>query len=298
MIRPSRVIVAALACLLLPVSGAWASSSGGAGMVGPSNPRGLAAGGHARSVFTRGLRLGDRGADVKTLQTWLTDLGYSVAATGYFGSATKAAVRRFQNDYHLRPPSGTVGPRTAAKLLSRVRAAAKGGGKAGASGGGTLSGPPPSSTSGSAWVFPIKPLSVVLGPDTWSLDQGVDIPTSGAACGRHAVEVAMTSGTVVQEGIDGFGPDAPVIKVDSGRYKGRYIYYGHAAPALVKVGAHVSAGQPIAEVGCGQVGISTGPHLEIGISDAGGPPCCPSNQETSPEMYKIVVDLYHKAGGH
>lgn len=249
-----------------------AGGSGGSGSTTSGSP-----------VFTRVLRFGVRGNDVRTLQAWLSDVGYRVPVTGDFGPLTEAAVKHFQAAQHL-VVDGVVGPITAAALLAAVDQKGQGGSGSG-------SGAP------SGWVFPLRPVGQVMTPSSWTLDQGVDISSQGAACGSKMVEVAMTSGTIVQEGISGFGPYAPIIKVDSGTYAGRYIYYGHAAPALVHVGAHVTAGQPIADVGCGKVGYSTGPHLEIGISAPGGPPCCPSMDQTSHQMYSIVLALYKQAAG-
>jgi murein DD-endopeptidase MepM/ murein hydrolase activator NlpD len=145
---------------------------------------------------------------------------------------------------------------------------------------------------GGVWAFPIQPVSVALAPQTWTEDQGIDIAKAHGACGNAAIEVALTAGTVVREGISGFGPSAPVIRIDSGPYGGWYVYYGHAAPALVSLGEHVVAGQPVAEVGCGIVGLSSGPHLEIGLTPPGGSTCCPALGETSPVMNGLLRQLY------
>ena len=274
------------------------SGTGGSGLVAPTAPHGIVSGSARGGVFTRTLHHGNRGEDVKTLQTWLDDIGQRVPETGYFGSMTVAAVKRFQRSATLRPVTGVVGTKTASTLQHRVQqlaqAASLGGSPqtSGGFGGGAGLGP---GSGSSAWVFPLQPLSRVLPPKTWTLDQGIDIGTVNNMCGPQVTEVAITSGTIVAEGISGFGRYAPILKVATGPYAGRYIYYGHAAPALVGVGAQVTAGEPIAEIGCGSVGMSSSPHIEIGISDAGGAQCCPGYQETSPAMYQIVLSLYRQA---
>jgi peptidoglycan hydrolase-like protein with peptidoglycan-binding domain len=255
----------------------------------------------AHSAAAPVLGLGSRGRSVKRVQRALTHAGYRVRVTGVFDRVTRSAVRRFQRAHRLTA-DGVVGPKTRRLLFGGGTSGTSGTGgttgDAGTTGDGTTSPPPPAAGAGTPnWVFPMEPIERVAPVRTWTRDQGVDIPTVGQACGANVTEVAVDSGTVVREGISGFGDHAPVIQLDSGPYAGRYVYYGHAQPALVAVGQHVFRGQPVAEVGCGRVGNSVGPHLEIGISAPGGPTCCPAFGQTSAIIYDAMTRLFAAAGG-
>jgi hypothetical protein len=179
------------------------------------------------------------------------------------------------------------------------------------SSGGTTATPPlfsgsPYPMSASGWVFPLYPLSHVAPMSWWSMDGGVDLGGNANQCGRHLLELAVASGTIVNEGLDGFGSWAPVLLIDSGPDAGRYVYYGHASPDLLPLGTHVSAGQPIAEVGCGDVGISIAPHLEIGLLPVGAtnavelPAVGQTSHETLSNLrsaYKAAISAYKAKTG-
>lgn len=68
-----------------------------------------------------GLRQGDTGAEVSSVQTKLRERGFSyVRADGYFNSATERAVREFQRQYNL-PVDGVVNTATYEKLMGVPR---------------------------------------------------------------------------------------------------------------------------------------------------------------------------------
>jgi murein DD-endopeptidase MepM/ murein hydrolase activator NlpD len=98
-----------------------------------------------------------------------------------------------------------------------------------------------------------------------SVDQGVDYSAPGGT-----PLYAMGPGKIIRAGMSGFGPNCPVLEITAGPLAGKTVYYGHAGPNLVPVGATVAAGQQISIVGYGIVGYSTGPHLEVGFYPPGG----------------------------
>ena len=152
-----------------------------------------------------------------------------------------------------------------------------------ASPGAPASGAAPGPSAG-GFTFPL-PVSAAVGPGSWSQDQGVDISAPG-----DTPEYAVGSGTIVLHGIGGFGPWAPVLHLDSPIDGQSFVYYGHAGPqGQLPVGTHVSAGQVMSSVGPGIVGLSSGPHVEIGFADASGTPA----PGTSGLMMSLLQGSYH-----
>jgi murein DD-endopeptidase MepM/ murein hydrolase activator NlpD len=167
----------------------------------------------------------------------------------------------------------------------------------GTSGATPAAAPSPYPPGALGWVFPLHPLGRVANPSAWTLDAGVDLGGGAEQCGSRLVELAVAAGRIVHEGLEGFGEQAPVLLIESGPDAGRYVYYGHAAPALLPVGARVFAGEPIAEVGCGIVGVSSAPHLEIGMLAAGALNSeeMPGFGQTAPQTLARLRSAYNAA---
>lgn len=270
---------------------AASQSAGGASYgsgAGPSQAARPTAGSSAQSqaiaaetqaLLGHTLSRGKRGRLVRALQSLLGQAGAPVRLTAVFDNPTVRAVRGFQRAHSLAV-TGVVDDATTSALADAARAGAA------------------SQSQDAGWLFPLWPLSRVASPGTWSQDQGVDLGGNSDQCGSQLEELAVASGTVVALGMSGFGPYTPIIKLDGGPFAGRYVYYGHAAPALVNLGEHVVAGQPVADVGCGTVGISSAPHLELGISEPGEGPYPPAWGTTSGEVMAQLKYAYAYARKH
>jgi hypothetical protein len=78
-------------------------------------------------VFTRDLTVNDVGDDVKALQQFLNQQGFTIATTGAgspgnetttFGTLTQTALSKFQTTYGISPSTGYFGPVTCKKVMT------------------------------------------------------------------------------------------------------------------------------------------------------------------------------------
>jgi septal ring factor EnvC (AmiA/AmiB activator) len=216
--------------------------------------------------------------------------------------SARAEVGRLQNELsQLEAAQAALAAREAAQAAAQAaaRAAAQSASSAGSPGssaasvssgsaGSSAPSPAPSApsapVSGGGFTFPL-PKSAAAPPSAWSPDQGVDISAPG-----NTPEYAVCSGTIVLHGIGGFGPWAPVLHCDGSIAGYSYVYYGHAGPLYqLPIGTHVGAGQVMSSIGPGDVGISTGPHLELGFADSSGSPI---GSQTAGTMLSLLQAAY------
>jgi peptidoglycan hydrolase CwlO-like protein len=174
----------------------------------------------------------------------------------------------------------------AAQAALAARQSAPSGSNSNRSSSGSASAPSPGSgqVSAGGFMFPL-PKSAAAPPSEWSPDQGVDISAPG-----NTPEYAVCSGTIVLHGIGGFGPWAPVLHCDGSLDGYSYVYYGHAGPLYqLPIGTHVGTGQVMSSIGPGIVGLSSGPHLEIGFADSSGSPI---GDQTAGTMLSLLHAAY------
>jgi peptidoglycan hydrolase-like protein with peptidoglycan-binding domain len=83
--------------------------------------------GVAAPTFSRDLRVGSNGSDVRDLQVWLNAHGYVIASGGpgssgnettKFGNATKTALAKFQKAVGISPAAGFFGAKTRAYVAA------------------------------------------------------------------------------------------------------------------------------------------------------------------------------------
>jgi murein DD-endopeptidase MepM/ murein hydrolase activator NlpD len=213
----------------------------------------------ARARSSHAGQLAGARVQVASLTTQLSRLQAAERAAAQRAAAQRAATQRAAQS----PPSVSSPP---------------------SGGSGRPSAPAPAAPVSGGFEFPM-PKADVSPPATWSLDDGVDISAPGGT-----PELAVCSGTIVLHGIGGFGPSAPVLHCDQPLSGYDYVYYGHAGPGnWTPIGTHVAQGQVISQVGYGIVGISSGPHLEVGFADSSGAPVGPSS---APAMMALLRASY------
>ncbi|MGH2884778.1 MAG: murein hydrolase activator EnvC family protein [Solirubrobacteraceae bacterium] len=248
-----------------------------------------------RAVAAQATHLGQLGVRLQTLTREVVGQRNQLAQASVSLQRQRAAVAQFRNAKagELAGARAEVGGlqhqlsqlQAAQAALARRQSAPSALSSAPSSSG---SAPAPSAGSGpvsaGGFTFPL-PKSAAAPPSEWSPDQGVDISAPG-----NTPEYAVCSGTIVLHGIGGFGPWAPVIHCDGSLDGYSYVYYGHAGPLYqLPIGTHVGAGQVMSSIGPGIVGLSSGPHLEIGFADASGSPI---GDQTAGTMLSLLRAAY------
>lgn len=240
-----------------------------------------------RAVAAEAIRLGALSARQQTLTAQALADRNRVARARVLIASQQLAVLRVRNTKAGQLSAARSQVAGLRSELGRLIAAERRTAAAAPANSGTAGSPPTAPVTRSragGFTFPM-PKGDVSPPGTWSLDDGVDISAPGGT-----PELAVCSGTVVLHGIGGFGPSAPVLHCDRPLDGYDYVYYGHAGPGnWTPVGTHVGQGQVISQVGYGIVGISSGPHLEIGFADSSGSPVGPS---TAPTMMSLLRAAY------
>jgi murein DD-endopeptidase MepM/ murein hydrolase activator NlpD len=209
----------------------------------------------AKALAKRTLRMGASGKQVKVLQRVLTAVGYRVRVTGYFGTLTRAQVRRFQKNWTL-PVVGYVGPGTARALQDAL---------AGRKPPARNAQPVPSAVSVDGWTFPIRGSHSYGGADN-----RYGAPRSGhthagqdvfANCGTP--EVAARGGKVIDSGYGGSAGYYIAVHTADTQYD--YFYAHLRSSSTVKAGQTVSTGQLVGYVG--ETGDAVGCHLHFELWD-------------------------------
>jgi murein DD-endopeptidase MepM/ murein hydrolase activator NlpD len=247
-----------------------------------------------RAVAAQATRLGNLEVRLQTLTREVVAQRNQLAQASVILQRQRSAVARFRNSKagELAGARAEVGHlqhelsqlQAAQAALARRQSAPSPSSTVPSSSG---SAPAPSTgapVSAGGFTFPL-PRSAAAPPSEWSPDQGVDISAPG-----NTPEYAVCSGTIVLHGIGGFGPWAPVIHCDGSLDGYSYVYYGHAGPLYqLPIGTHVGAGQVMSSIGPGIVGLSSGPHLEVGFADASGSPI---GDQTAGTMLSLLHAAY------
>lgn len=203
------------------------------------------------------LRLGSRGAAVKSLQRALRKRKIRVPVDGVYGKRTRAGVRILQRRMKVRA-TGIADARVLRRLGVKVRTVASGGRTGGFD---DFPVPEPNDTAPSAagYVWPANGVvSSPFGPRWGRMHEGLDI---AAPTGRP-VRAARAGVVTVARASGAYGN---LIVVEHA--PGEETRYAHLSAFAVAPGMPVAIGQVIGRIG--NTGRSTGPHLHFEIRVGG-----------------------------